>query len=129
MSRMSTVGSRQGGMGLINLIFVVALVSFVVTLLLKLGPAFMNYWTVRTIMGEVADQDEPIRGGTRGVLGSLERRMDINNVTQVRLRDFAIEKIGDRRFDVAIEYEDRRHLFFNVDVVLMFDHQVEVETQ
>ena len=119
--------SRQRGMGMLGFIFIVGLAAFFITILLKMGPAYLNYWTLRTIMTEVAKQPQMIEGGPRGILSAVGKRMDINNLRDRSVKDdFAIEKVDNNLYNLILSYEDRRHLFFNVDAVAMFDYQVEV---
>ncbi len=119
--------SRQRGMGMLGFIFIVGLAAFFITILLKMGPAYLNYWTIRTIMTEVAKQPQMIEGGPRGILNAVGKRMDINNLRDRSVKDdFAIEKVDNNVYSLILSYEDRRHLFFNVDAVAMFDYQVEV---
>ena len=119
--------STQRGIGMLGLIFIVGLAAFFMTILLKMGPAYLDYWTVRTIMTEVAKQPQMIEGGPRGILDAVGKRMDINNLRDRSVKDdFAIEKVDNNAYNLIVSYEDRRHLFFNVDAVAMFDYQVEV---
>lgn len=119
--------SRQRGIGMLGFIFIVGLATFFITILLKMGPAYLNYWTIRTIMTEVAKQPQMIEGGPRGILNAVGKRMDINNLRDRSVKDdFAIEKVDNNVYSLILSYEDRRHLFFNVDAVAMFDYQVEV---
>ena len=119
--------SRQRGIGILGFIFIVGLATFFITILLKMGPAYLNYWTIRTIMTEVAKQPQMIEGGPRGILNAVGKRMDINNLRDRSVKDdFAIEKVDNNVYNLILSYEDRRHLFFNVDAVAMFDYQVEV---
>ncbi|TCT21441.1 DUF4845 domain-containing protein [Thiobaca trueperi] len=119
--------SRQRGIGMLGFILIVGLATFFITILLKMGPAYLNYWTIRTIMTEVAKQPQMIEGGPRGILNAVSKRMDVNNLRDRSVKDdFAIEKVDNNVYNLILSYEDRRHLFFNVDAVVMFDYQVEV---
>lgn len=127
MAKICGVGLRQQGMGMLGFITIIALVAFFVTLILKLGPAYMNYWTIRTIMNEVAAQTEMLEGGARGIAGSIDRRLNVNSVYGRSSKDFVIKKIENNLYNVTVDYEDRKHLFYNIDAVLTFSHQVEVK--
>lgn len=119
--------SKQRGIGLLAVMFIVGLAAFFVTILLKMGPAYLDFWTVRTIMTEVAKQPETIEGGPRGILSAVEKRLNINNVDGISGEDFNIEKTDGNNFKLTVEYEARRHLFFNVAAVAIFDYQVEIK--
>jgi hypothetical protein len=129
MSAMSDLGARQRGMGFLGLILVIGLAAFFGTILFKLGPLYLNFWTVRTVMEETAQQAASIEGGARGIQSSIDKRLYINAVEEVAAKDFQVKKIDTGRYQVNLDYEARVHLFFNVDAVASFSHQVEVETE
>lgn len=128
MRKMSRMGSRQRGMGMLGVIFTIGLVAFFMTILLKLGPLYLNFWTIRSIMADVAEQSETIQGGGRGIADTIGKRMDINSVANITSKDFDIKKIDQNNYHVTVAYEQRVHLFFNVDAVAMFSYQVDVKT-
>jgi len=119
--------THQGGMGMLSVIVIISLIAFFLTLLFKLGPAYMNFWTVRSIMNRVANPSEPIEGGARGIVSQISRQMEINNVGQVTPKDFKVTRTGENSYEVKLDYEQRQHVLYNVDAVLTFDHQVEVK--
>ncbi|WP_246237634.1 DUF4845 domain-containing protein [Caldichromatium japonicum] len=119
--------ARQRGLGFLSLIIIIALASFFGTLLFKLGPKYQGFWTVRSIMEETAKSFDPARdGGGRGLINTLEKRLYINSISHVDTKNFKVERLGDNRLKLILEYEDRVHLFFNIDAVLIFKHQVDV---
>lgn len=122
-------GSRQRGMGFLGFIVLIALAAFFVTIILKVGPLYLNFWTIRTIMQETVAQSGELVGGARGITSSIDKRLNINSVNNVTGKDFVIKKIEEGVYRVTLEYEDRVHLFFNVDAVTSFSHQVEVKAR
>lgn len=127
MRKFSGIASRQRGMGFIGVIFIVGLAAFFMTLLLKLGPLYLNFWTIRSIMTGVVEQAETIEGGARGIVPTINKRLNVNSVNNVSYKDFKVTKIDQNTYEVKVEYEQRVHLFFNVDAVTMFNYQVEVK--
>ena len=124
---MPKMPARQQGMGMSGMLFVLVVVIFVVTVLFKLGPAYMNYMTMKSIMNAVAESPEPILGGKPAIMKALENRMMVNEVRTIDSKSFAFKKVGEEAFDVTLDYERREHLFFNVDAVLIFSHTVVVK--
>lgn len=123
------VRSRQRGMGMLSILVVLSLVVFFVTLLLKLGPAYMGFWTIKSVMDEVAVQSTPTDGGAREIANQIGKRLDINSVSQVSAKDFKIRRTADNLYEVTLDYEQRQHLFFNIDTVLTFAYRVDVKGQ
>jgi hypothetical protein len=119
--------ARQQGMGMSGILFVLVVVIFVVTVLFKLGPSYMSYMTMKSIMNGVAESPEPILGGKQAIMRVLENRMMVNDVRAVGVNAFSFKKAGEDAFDVTLKYEQREHLFFNVDAVLTFNHTVVVK--
>ena len=117
----------QKGMRISGIMFVLVVVIFVMTVLFKLGPAYMSYMTMKSIMNEVAASPEPILGGKAAILRVLENRMMINEVRNLDSKSFAFKKTGEDTVDVTLDYERREHLFFNVDAVLTFNYTVVVK--
>jgi hypothetical protein len=114
---------------MLSILVVVSLVIFFVTLLFKLGPAYMGFWTIKSVMDNVASHSTPINGGAREITNQIGKRLDINNVGQVSTKDFKVRRTGENLYEVTLDYEQRLHLFFNVDAVLTFAHHVEVKGQ
>jgi hypothetical protein len=126
---MSTARKTQRGMGMLGMIVVVGLIAFFATLLVKLGPAYASYWTVKSIMDDVAATPGVAAGGKHEIVSRISKQMDVNDVSAVGPGALAVEKVGTNEFDVKVAYERREHLFFNVDAVLTFAHEVTVRDQ
>ena len=119
----------QRGIGMAGVFFVIVLASFVGTVLFKLGPAYMSHWTLESVMNGLAASPEPVVGGRKGILDLIDRRLDVNDVKGIDPKAFTVQRSGENRYDVKVAYERREHLFFNVDVVLTFEHAVTVQGQ
>jgi len=114
----------QRGFSLIAFLFWTVIVAFFATILVKLGPVYVADWTISSVMEEVSHAPEALEGGKKGVRDQLWRRLDINDVKTVSASDFVITEAPGGSFEVSIDYEARVHLFFNIDAVLSFSHEV-----
>jgi hypothetical protein len=123
---MSRFQSGQRGMGMLGVIVIIGLVAFFATIVLKVGPLYLDFWTVRTIMEEVAASPTQIDGGSRGIVSAIDKRLNINSVYKRKGSDFVVKKTDQGKYRVTLDYEDRVHLFFNVDAIAAFKHQVEI---
>lgn len=124
---MSMLRGRQRGMGMSALLFVIVVVIFLVTVILKLGPAYMGFWTMRSVMDGVAESPEPILGGKPAIMRVVENRMMVNDIRNIDARAFTMKKVGEDAYELAVAYERREHLFFNIDAVLNFNYAVTVK--
>lgn len=118
----------QQGIGLLGLFLLLALIAFCVTVIMKLGPAYMEYLTIRSVMQELNEEPTSVQGGRRSILGAIDKRLNINSVENVSVKDFKLER-KDHGYDVNLDYEVREHLFANIDVVLTFNPRVYVGDQ
>lgn len=123
---MSRFQSGQRGMGMLGVIVIIGLVTFFATIVLKVGPLYLDFWTLRTIMNEVAASPTQIEGGSRGIVSAIDKRLNINSVYNRKGSDFVVKKTDQGLYRVTLDYEDRVHLFFNVDAIAAFKHQVEI---
>ena len=116
--------NTQRGLSLPSILFWLVFAGFLVTVAVKLGPVYVSDWTVRSIMDELARSPDAPEGGKKGIREQLGRRLDINDVSSVSAGNFTIEEGPGGGYDLGIDYEVRVHLFFNIDVVLSFQHGV-----
>ena len=121
---MRTALSRQRGISFIGVILLLAAVGFVVMTVVKLGPSYMTFLTVRSVMEDVREDPSAFadRQG-RGIINSLMRRLNINEVRSLNKKDFKMKREADG-MKLSVDYEVREHLIGNVDVILVFKHDV-----
>lgn len=120
---------RQRGMGLFGLIVTINLIAFFLTLLLKLGPIYLQFWTVRSIMADVAVQSDILSPGPRGLHESLAKRLNINSITGIDAKNFKIAKQDKATYRIDFANERRVHLFYNIDAVVVLTHHVIAKTR
>lgn len=113
---------KQAGLSFFGWLLVIAVIASAVTLVLRLGPHYIDYYTIQTVMdGLPADRVHEM--SRPEIREALEKRFKVNNI-----RDFAVSDVitVERQRDSTVldlAYERREHLFFNVDVVLTFSEQ------
>ncbi|WP_200346949.1 DUF4845 domain-containing protein [Halochromatium glycolicum] len=113
----------QRGVGLAGILIVLALAAFFVTLLVRMGPSYMTYFQVRSLMDRVIEKPELRGAGTRQVLAAVSRQLYIDGVRTVDKSDFQIKREGNEVF-LVLDYQAQEHLGFNVDVLMHFEHRV-----
>ena len=119
---------QQCGMGLMGLLVTINLIAFFMTLLLKLGPLDVQFWTVRSILRDVAASSEIHPTDPHELSESLVKRLNVNGIAGIGAKHFKIEKQDKATDRIAFANERRVHLFDNLDAVARFDHQVMVKT-
>jgi hypothetical protein len=119
---------RHRGIGLFGIMFWIALVSGAVGLAATLGPAYMQFATVKSVMNSIQADPELAGKSPREISSALFKRLDINSVRVVSEKDFKLEPPGPRR-ELVVAYEVREHVVANIDAVMVFNHRVALPVQ
>lgn len=122
-SRRSPRARHQRGMGFGGVMMIIVLVVFFANLAIAMAPAYVTFGQVRGIMDRLQERPEVIAQGPRGIMSSLGSQLGVNNIRDLGTQDFKLERDPDG-LNLILDYEVRKHLFFNVDVVMAFDHAV-----
>ena len=109
------------GFGVISTLILIALIAGAATAAFKLGPHYLQFWTVRSVMEDISRDPATAAMGPQGVIQSVEKKLYINDVRSVSRDHFTLEKAQVGR-ELSVHYEVREHLFGNLDAVLVFSH-------
>jgi hypothetical protein len=122
--------TRQGGFSALSALVIIGLLVFFGTLVFKLVPSYMTFMTVKSVMESATSETRPSRGtGPIGIMDHVQKGLDINGIKAVSPKDFRIKPLGDRVYRLSVHYEQRKHLFFNVDAAMTFSYQVDIRDQ
>ncbi|MCU0834196.1 MAG: DUF4845 domain-containing protein [Chromatiaceae bacterium] len=123
----SELHRRQGGLSLISLLVVIGVVAGLVTAGLKLAPHYMQYAMVKAAMDkQVKDPPSPL--GPQSLVNAVGNQLYIDDVKDVTQREFKIKPVTNG-YELSVEYEVRKPLFYNIDAMLKFDHKVVIPRQ
>lgn len=114
------MNQQQRGLSLIGLLITSAVIVFFVLIGLKLAPAYIEYYTVKRIIGEIARSPETRGGSLHDVQSAFARRAQIDNVTSVTGTDLEVNKVGDG-FEISVSWASRVPLFGNINACIDFD--------
>ena len=119
---------RQRGMTPIGWILVFLLIAFFALIALKLTPIYIESFTVGSVIADL--KDEPGIGSmtSREITSLIQKRFDVNSVTGVSTDDVYVEKLGGT-MTISAEYEVRKSMLGNVDIVVSFNKSVEVDAR
>jgi len=117
--------NKQGGMTLIGFILVLSLVIFVSFIGMKIGPLYMEYFSVAKAMDGVAEE----RGSAK--LSPFDIKVKILNRLYVsysadNVKEKHIKITRSNGVIVRIAYEVRKPVMGNLDVVVRFDKSVKL---
>ena len=116
---------RQRGMTPIGWVLVFLLIAFFALITLKLFPIYLKSFSVGSVISDL--KNEPAIGTmtSREITSIVMKRLDINLVTDVDADDIYVEKVGDT-MTISADYEVRKSMLGNVDIVVSFNKSVEV---
>jgi Domain of unknown function (DUF4845) len=114
---------RQNGMTAIGWLIVLGLIGFFVLLTLRMLPSYLEYYKIVSSLDSLVNEtglDSPA-----AIRRLLDRRFNISYVDVIQPTDVIIKPVGSN-FQVIADYEARKHIFANVDVVMSFYKEVMV---
>ncbi len=123
---MKSYRSRERGLTLISVVIIMLLIAFFTTLILKIGPIYINHGRVLSTLDAIKHDPEIMQQSREGVYDSIQKRFDINYVENVERDNITIIKRGDFYLKVEIEYEQIEPVFGNLSVLAEFDDIIEL---
>ena len=117
---------HQRGVTGITVILIVALVAFFSLIAIRLFPIYLEHFKVTSHLHNLAAEDGAGKLSDSEIRKILAKRFDIDDVEHVRAEDIFIEHPDRNTTIIAIEYEVRTPAFGNVDMVVSFVDEVEV---
>lgn len=112
-------------MGMLSIFAIIAVAVFIGMFAFKVGPHYMENWTVSKIASDVASNPDLLKQPRSKVYTYINQAYRTNNLWDLSPQDtIKLKKDGDRGYVVRIQYEKRDTLFRNIDVVTSFDKEV-----
>jgi len=106
------------GLGLIQLIVVLAILGFVGVMAAKLMPAYIDYFNVKKMFAGM-DQAGETKGTVREIRSAFDRRNAIEDVKAIRAEDIEITKEGGETILTA-SWSARVPLVYNISACIDF---------
>lgn len=118
------INRQRGASGLVMLVMVLFFGSLL-TLLLKLGPAYMDDYTIQEAL-EGLDGTEGLSDmGPAQVRTLINKRLSVNNVRTLNPENIKIDKDNDKIL-IVVDYDVRTPVVSNIDAVMHFEHVYEM---
>lgn len=116
---------RQQGMSLIGVALLAFLIIFFGTLIVKMSGSYMDNYTIdKTIEANLEIQMSG-RFDYSEFVTRLDKTLNINNVSFDTKESLTYSQKSSPA-KVILSYEERVHLFFNVDVIMSFNKEYEL---
>lgn len=116
---------RQNGYTLISLIFILGLVAFFVLLLFKVGPIYLDHGKVSSALKDIKETKNLEALGEADIRSSLDKRFNMNYVSDIKAQDIKIIKRGNY-LKVEAKYEVVEKIIGNISALVEFNDVVEV---
>jgi hypothetical protein len=111
---------RQQGMTLLGFVIVLAVVGLFAYIGFKLFPMYQEYYAVKTALKSLAEEPDIGNTDPARIQQMLLRRLDISYAESVKKEHVKIER-GDGGWVVTVQYEVRKPMIGNLDVVGKFN--------
>jgi hypothetical protein len=111
---------QQRGLSLIGLLIVSAILVFVALVGFKLLPAYIEYFTVKRVISDIAGGADMRGAGVREVQNAFKQRSAIDDITSIAATDLEITKEGDG-VTILAAYQRCVPLFSNISVCIDFE--------
>lgn len=111
---------NQSGMTLVSFVIVMGVVGFFLYIAMKLFPMYSEYYSVRSSLKALAAEPGVAGQDPAQIKDTLvNKRLYVNNATSVKSENIIVEQVNGGT-QVRIEYEVRKPMIYNLDVVARF---------
>lgn len=108
--------SKQRGFSLYAIAFWIALASFAGLLFAKFMPVYADNFYLNGFIEDVIAESQAEDFGKREVLDRIQRRMQINNLDNIDLKE--VLTFDDDQ--IILEYTSQTHVIYNIDALVFF---------
>ena len=117
------MATKQRGITLMSFVLVLIVIVMFAVVAMNLFPVYSEGFSVHSAMKSVAKEPNAAGMPLPSLQSSLQRHFDIDYVDSVQGKDAKV--IRDKGGNILnMTYEVRKHLFYNLDFVAMFDYNV-----
>jgi Domain of unknown function (DUF4845) len=119
--------NKQKGLTGISIMVILVAIAFIAIVFLKIMPIYFDAFKVGDVVSGMKDERGLDDKSPNEITTMILKRLDVNMVSDVTKDDILIEKTKDTVF-IDVEYEVRKQMFGNLDVVVSFKKSVEAPT-
>ena len=111
--------NKQRGMSVYTVALIILVVSFFATLVVKLGPVYMDQWYLNGMLQSMADEPETESMNISDIRSGLSKRMLVNNVEFDAKEGLKLDTKSNPK-KMILDYSKQVHVMFNVDALVKF---------
>lgn len=127
---MRALKKQQGG-GIIKFLLLIIILGFLIYLAWIIIPPYVGNYSLSATLStlstkKVIDPNATVETNTTNVINYVARQLRVNDVSNVPLESIKVYRRSTSEYEVDVNYEVRRHVLGNLDVVMTFENQVKV---
>ena len=111
---------KQSGLTTLSWLVVAVVAMVAVISVIKIGPVYAEHLTVKSILNQVADETRAESLSRAQIHERIGKKFLINSVKGLVVKDVLVRR-SQGSVTIDASYEVRKRLFFNLDVVVVFD--------
>ena len=113
---------RQAGASFFTIIFLLVIVGMVLLSALKIAPAYMDNNVVVNAMEGIINNNDFSSMSLSDIRSDLQRTLVTNSIRDFDLGSVVLTREGNNSY-IDINYESRSHLFYNIEIVVVFENR------
>jgi len=117
---------RQAGMTMWSLLFVLGTLAFFLFIIFKLFSPYMDDFKVQSAISSLGRQPDATSMSQPEIAEAIRKRLEIDSADNFNLADTMTIQMRGKTKVVRIKYETIVPLFFNISLLLDFDHVAEL---
>jgi len=118
--RTMTQRQRQVGASIPTILLFVAMLGFFVMCIVKMTQPYLEYLSIREIIGNIAQEHRPEEEGIDDIRRRIRRTFNTNQIYGLKPSEVEVFREEGKTY-IDANYEARVHLFANIDVVMKFE--------
>ena len=122
---MQSKNNKQKGMTGVSIMMLLALVAFIAVAFLKVMPIYFDSFKVGDVVSGLKEERGLGDKSNAQIAKLILKRLDVNMVTDVTKEHIFIERLKNEVL-IDVEYEVRKPMFGNLDVIISFKKSAEV---
>jgi hypothetical protein len=115
----STSLKKQQGLSIIGLLVVLLMAAALGFFALKVGPTYMENWTIKKMMKDLQTDDDVIGKNPATVQTAVMKRLRVNGIYNLSPKNVKIKRSGSSNV-VTLDYTVAKKLAGNMEVLMTF---------
>ncbi|MDX1453305.1 MAG: DUF4845 domain-containing protein [Oleiphilaceae bacterium] len=118
--------TKQKGISPVGWFLILCLIGLFLIFVIKSFTVYMSHYQLYQALEWAGEQPEFARASPGEIRKRLGRKFDTGYVSHVSAKDLKIKRKPKGVRTIGIDYEVRKPLFYNIDLVYKFDTEVEL---